>query len=57
MMQHMGTHVHAVDTRSDGPATSVHVYSPALRTRGYYRRGDDGTLVRNRVDDVESPEP
>jgi mannose-6-phosphate isomerase-like protein (cupin superfamily) len=51
-----GSHVHAVSNRSDAPVTSVHVYSPPLRAMGYYRRGDDGTLVLNRVDGVDRPD-
>ena len=50
-----GSHVHAVANRGDTPVTSVHVYSPPLRTMGYFQRGDDGTLVLDRVDEVESP--
>ena len=50
-----GNHVHAVVNRGDTPVTSVHVYSPPLRAMGYFQRNDDGTLVLNRVDEVESP--
>jgi hypothetical protein len=32
--------------------TSVHVYSPPLRTMGYYRRERDGRFVVDRVDQV-----
>jgi hypothetical protein len=32
------------------------VYSPPLRTMGYYRRDPDGRLVVDRVDPVEPPE-
>ena len=50
------SHVHAVVNRGDRPVTSVHVYSPPLRTMGYFQRGDDGSLVLDRVDEVESPQ-
>jgi mannose-6-phosphate isomerase-like protein (cupin superfamily) len=50
-----GSHVHAVTNRGSAPVTSVHVYSPPLRAMGYYRRLEDGSVVLDRVDDVESP--
>ena len=48
-----GSHVHAVLNRGETPVTSVHVYSPPLRAMGYFQRGDDGSLVLDRVDEVE----
>jgi mannose-6-phosphate isomerase-like protein (cupin superfamily) len=50
-----GSHVHAVVNRGDTSVTSVHVYSPPLRAMGYFQRGDDGTLVLHRVDEIDSP--
>jgi len=43
-----GTRIHAV--RHDGPAlaTSIHVYSPALRAMGHYETDDAGALRRVR---------
>jgi mannose-6-phosphate isomerase-like protein (cupin superfamily) len=52
-----GGHIHAVVNRGDASVTSVHVYSPPLRTMGYYRAEPDGRLVIDRVDDVVVPEP
>ena len=52
-----GGHIHAVANRGDVGVTSVHVYSPPLRTMGYYRVDTAGRLVINRVDEIEVPEP
>jgi quercetin dioxygenase-like cupin family protein len=38
-------HIHAVTNRGASSVTSVHVYSPPLRTMGYYRQGPDGSLI------------
>jgi hypothetical protein len=46
-------HVHGVVNRGGVGATSVHVYSPPLRTMGFYRAEEAGELVVDRVDEVE----
>ena len=38
-------HVHSVANVDDVPATSIHVYSPPLRTMGHYEEGADGPSV------------
>jgi predicted metal-dependent enzyme (double-stranded beta helix superfamily) len=45
-------HVHSVVNRGPAGATSVHVYSPPLRSMGFYAADADGRLVVERVDDV-----
>ncbi len=45
-------HVHAVSNRSDGAATSVHVYAPPLRSMGFYRSDDEGRLVLERIEEA-----
>jgi rhodanese-related sulfurtransferase/predicted metal-dependent enzyme (double-stranded beta helix superfamily) len=40
-------HVHGVANLCSGPATSIHVYSPALRTMGWFA-GEDGTTAPRR---------
>jgi hypothetical protein len=47
-----GEYVHAVINRGDVGATSVHVYSPPLRSMSYYRTADDGALRIERVDEI-----
>ena len=47
-----GDHVHAVVNRGAAGVTSVHVYSPPLRAMGFYREGEAGELVVERVDDL-----
>jgi hypothetical protein len=47
-----GDHIHAVSNRHSVGATTVHVYSPPLRTMGFYRGDDRGGLV---VESVERP--
>ena len=47
-----GGRVHAVVNRSDVVATSVHVYSPPLRTMTFYRSDEDGRPVADRVDAI-----
>ena len=37
-------HVHAVRNDGDGPATSVHVYSPPLQSMDFYERGATGVM-------------
>ena len=39
------SHVHAVANRGAAVATSVHVYSPPLRSMVYYQHDDDGALI------------
>ena len=46
-----GDHVHAVLNRGGLGATSVHVYSPPLRTMGFYREAD-GALIVDRKDEL-----
>ena len=46
-----GDHVHAVVNRGDVGATSVHVYSPPLRSMGFYDEADSGRAVV-RVEDL-----
>lgn len=46
-------HVHAVFNRGALGATSVHVYSPPLRSMSFYRPTADGMAV-TRTDDVEA---
>lgn len=48
-----GDHVHAVVNRGVASATSVHVYSPPLRTMGFYRPDVTGRLVVERVDNLD----
>ena len=45
-------HVHAVHNAGEVPATSVHVYSPPLRTMGFYRADDEGRLVLERIEEA-----
>ena len=48
-----GAHdVHAVVNRTRASATSVHVYSPPLRTMSFYEPDTDGALVATRVAEV-----
>ena len=46
-------HVHAVVNPNDTAATSVHVYTPPLRSMGFYR-ADDGALLLDRIDVLAS---
>jgi Cysteine dioxygenase type I len=41
-----GSHIHGVHHTGSGPATSIHVYSPALLSMGHYEIGDGGGLER-----------
>ena len=45
-------HVHAVRNRGETSATSVHVYSPPLRSMGFYRADDEGRLVLERIEEA-----
>lgn len=45
-------HVHAMTNRGDVGATSVHVYSPPLRTMRFYRPDEGGRLALERVEDL-----
>jgi hypothetical protein len=47
-------HVHAVTNRSAVPATSLHVYSPPLRTMDFYESPSGRELVRVGHDDGSS---
>jgi hypothetical protein len=44
-------HVHDIVNRGPGPALSVHVYSPVLRTMTFFRPTDRGLLVAVRTED------
>ena len=44
--------VHAVFNRGRIAATSVHVYSPPLRSMGFYREDQEGRLVLDRIEDA-----
>jgi predicted metal-dependent enzyme (double-stranded beta helix superfamily) len=45
--------IHNVRHAGDGPATSLHVYSPPLWRMGYYEIGGDGRLARRAATYVE----
>jgi rhodanese-related sulfurtransferase len=49
------SHVHDVLHRGDGPATSVHAYSPPLVAMTYYSKSPTGLVARETVA-VEGPE-
>ncbi|MET0910024.1 MAG: cysteine dioxygenase family protein [Ilumatobacteraceae bacterium] len=51
-----GDHVHAVINRADVGATSVHVYSPPLRTMSFYRDSPTGDRAVARVEPVSPAE-
>jgi len=42
-------HIHRMRHPGGGPATSVHVYSPALWRMGYYERDANGDLCRTSI--------
>lgn len=48
-----GDHMRAVLDRDDVGATSVHVYSPPLRTIDFHRSTDRSALVIERVDGID----
>ena len=52
-----GSHVHRVAHASDGPAISIHAYSPPLVSMGAYGVGPDGELRRERLSYVEELRP
>jgi predicted metal-dependent enzyme (double-stranded beta helix superfamily) len=45
-----GGRIHNVRHAGDGPAVSVHVYSPPIRRMGHYEQGLDGIVKRVVVD-------
>ena len=51
-----GDHVHAVVNRGDVGATSVHVYSPPLRSMAFYGASPDGDRIVERVEQVGTAE-
>ena len=50
-------HVHDVVNASDGPAVSVHAYSPPLTAMHYYEITDQGSLRRTNSILTTAPEP
>ena len=50
-------HVHGVRHLGPGPATSIHVYSPALRGMGHYELGSGGVRRVHRSYDDGALEP
>jgi Cysteine dioxygenase type I len=46
-------HVHDLQNRGEGAATSIHVYSPALTSMTFYQRDRAGLLVPSRVERVD----
>jgi mannose-6-phosphate isomerase-like protein (cupin superfamily) len=44
------TAIHRVLHAGDGPAVTIHAYSPPLVRTGAYRVGDDGSLMRESLD-------
>lgn len=49
--------IHRVRHTGDGPATTIHVYSPPLRRVGAYEVAPDGELLRHARDAAEPLEP
>jgi hypothetical protein len=49
--------IHRVLHAGDVPAVTIHAYSPPLRRMGVYVIADDGTLLREPVDDDEELRP
>jgi predicted metal-dependent enzyme (double-stranded beta helix superfamily) len=49
--------IHNVRHAGDGPATSLHLYSPPLWRMGYYAYGEDGRLARRAATYVEELGP
>jgi hypothetical protein len=39
--------IHRVLHAGDGPAVTIHAYSPPLRKQGAYSLGEDGSLQRH----------
>ena len=50
-------HIHGVGHLGPGPATSIHVYSPALRGMGHYELGAGGVRRVQRTYDDGALEP
>jgi len=50
-------HIHGVGHLGPGPATSIHVYSPALRGMGHYELGSGGVRRVQRTYDDGALEP
>ena len=44
------SYIHRFRPKDGIPTTSVHVYSPPLRTMGAYHQGEDGALIRTPID-------
>jgi cysteine dioxygenase type I len=51
------SHVHRMLQDSDGPAVSIHAYSPPLWRMGTYATGPDGTLRRESISYAEELRP
>jgi hypothetical protein len=51
-----GDHVHAVINRGGTGATSVHVYSPPLRTMSFYDEASAGGRTVARVEQIDDPD-
>ena len=49
--------IHNVRHSGDGPATSLHLYSPPLWRMGYYETGEDGRLSRRAATYLEELGP
>jgi quercetin dioxygenase-like cupin family protein len=49
--------IHRVLHAGDVPAVTIHAYSPPLSRMGAYAIADDGTLIREPVDDDEELRP
>jgi predicted metal-dependent enzyme (double-stranded beta helix superfamily) len=44
-----GAELHRMVDATDGPAVTIHAYSPPLRSMGMYREDDDGAVRRRAV--------
>ncbi len=51
------TDIHRVRHTGDGPAVTLHVYSPPLLSMGAYVVGDDGRLERQTMSSSEELRP
>jgi hypothetical protein len=51
------SHVHRMHRESEGPAVSIHAYSPPLWRMGTYAVGSDGTLRRRSISYAEELRP
>jgi predicted metal-dependent enzyme (double-stranded beta helix superfamily) len=45
--------IHRVLHAGEGPAVTIHAYSPRLRRMGAYSKGEDGLLLRRAMDEDE----